>query len=337
MKRFLFLCICCYQVVVVMVVGQTLQWKNDIVLNDDSPIVRVIVTPTSTLLIGYANGIIQSWSPSASTIWYRCYANLLDMAIDPQCTIHCSLYLHTQTCHDQNCHHTIFSRSIASNTNVILYEQNASDDGTRGGMTLSTDGQFLFFAIGHQMLRIQIGINCLDTYCIPVDNPFENETYAIGLHNITFCYFDYFLNRAVCVDQGVTLGDAVVVIYPRSNYGWPNREIGSCLSDTSDCDYPLYYEMPIFTHSNIHQLKMAFVYRGIHLPNRYFNKVIAMNSDGLFLSSGSTTRNTIQSFRAILLHTSYQYLSMFQDATGDIFVLVNNGTNTSVQRFIAMQ
>lgn len=272
---------------------------------------------------------------------YESTEKLLSFVLDPQCSAsfdRCHIYTHTVISTSSSSTHFIKSFQIKreraafyiehSDIRNIYTHTTQETDVDTGMIIIDKKSNHLLFDIHNQVIRISL-LGC-NPYCVPENNPFHNATFAIGINSLRQCSFDGASSRLVCIDKGNHCGDSIYMIYPRADYGYPSVECGSC---TGSCIYPMYYEFPVATYSNSGGSRSGYIYRGIRTKTDYFNKYILLADNKLWKSPGSLSRNTVMSMEEIRLISrpnNYSMNHMFQDASNELYLIGNNGTNNGV-------
>ncbi len=123
------------------------------------------------------------------------------------------------------------------------------------------------------MLRIAVGVDGVERYAIPPDNPFTDgvegapEVWAIGLRNPWRFAFDGQDLWIADVGQGeveeINLVDATV---GRLNYGWPIMEGTKCFQATSCATEGLTLPITEYGHGEGCSVTGGVVYRGSRIP-----------------------------------------------------------------------
>ncbi|MGI9642580.1 MAG: PQQ-dependent sugar dehydrogenase [Acidimicrobiia bacterium] len=149
------------------------------------------------------------------------------------------------------------------------------------------------------MLRIAVGVEGVDTYAIPPDNPFADgvdgapEVYWIGLRNPWRFSFDASDVWVADVGQNAIEEVNVAPAEARSlNFGWPVMEGTSCFQSSS-CEVDPYV-LPVteFGRDRGCSVTGGYVYRGSAIPEldgEYFYSDYC----GGFLASFSTTNGDV--------------------------------------------
>lgn len=120
------------------------------------------------------------------------------------------------------------------------------------------------------MLRIAVGVDGLDTYGIPADNPqdgYAPEVWWIGLRNPWRFSFDG--NDVWIADVGQnSIEEINVVPADRGpvNLGWPIMEGSSCFGASSCDGAGLWLPVDEYTHAEGCSVTGGYVYRGSGIP-----------------------------------------------------------------------
>ncbi len=123
------------------------------------------------------------------------------------------------------------------------------------------------------MLRIAVGVEGIDTYAIPPDNPYATggggapEVWAIGLRNPWRFSFDGETVWIGDVGQGtIEEVSSAPTSLAGANYGWPVMEGSNCFL-ASECDAsPFVSPVTEYDHSEGCSITGGFVYRGDAIP-----------------------------------------------------------------------
>lgn len=123
------------------------------------------------------------------------------------------------------------------------------------------------------MLRIAVGIDGVETYAIPPDNPYADgtggapEVWAIGLRNPWRFAFD--ADRVWIADVGQNRIEEVSAA-PASdgglNYGWPIMEGSDCFGSSSCDSSALVLPTTEYDHGSGCSITGGYVYRGEAIP-----------------------------------------------------------------------
>lgn len=272
---------------------------------------------------------------------YESSERLLSFVIDPKCSIileNCIIYVHTVVSSSRGSTHLIRSLILRRDSHRLyiahhdtknIYTHTTPETSVSSGMiSIDKKSNYLLFDAHNQILRISL-LGC-NPYCIPDGNPFGNATFSIGINSMRHCSFDGASSRLVCVDQGSACGDSIYIIYPRADYGYPGMNCGIC---QEACVYPRYYEFPVATRHGVGRSESGYVYRGTRTKNSYFNRYILLADNKLWRSPSSLSRNVVavmEEIPMIVRPMNYTMTHMFQDASNELYLMGNNGTENGV-------
>lgn len=301
------------------------------------------ILPLNHTVLLLSDGV-NALSVVDDTLFYDIFHStdkLLSFALDPRCSAtleNCNVYIHTVNTNEMTSIHTISSLILRLNyttlyTDVsdmhILYSTVREEASVQSGtIVIDRQSQYLFFDVGGQMMRISIS-SCTP-YCIPQDNPFSNETFAIGINSPSHCYFDKILFRMVCVEISGQCGDSIYVVYPRSDYGAPTFSCGEC---GGMCSYPRYFEFPSAVYNVAGGSRSGYVYRGSRATVDFFNRYILLANNKIYKSTSVLRRNIIAGMQEIKVlddPVHYRKNYMFQDGSGELYVIGNDNMMNGV-------
>jgi len=255
---------------------------------------------------------------------------LLSSASSNRCTSTCKVY----ACNELRVQHQTYRQILSfeiyydrseiyvQNSLAILYSFAVTDPTESCSIVLDKEDKSLFFNANHNMLRISAA-GCVDSQsCGLFPNPFGNETFALGLRNLSWCYFDSLLFKPVCINKGKDQYDEVDIIYIRSNYGWPVIKDSECLGSDS-CSYPLYYERPVGVVPFMGKTINGFIYRGFRLGRSFVESfVLLLNNKLNFIPR--LTRNLpmmSQEIKILNDNISATKIFLFSDDKGEIYLI----------------
>jgi glucose/arabinose dehydrogenase len=179
---------------------------------------------------------------------------------------------------------------LGSRTRILEIDQPASNH--NGGMVAFGPDGYLWIGMGDgggaddrfgqgqrpdtllgAMLRIAVGVDGVDTYAIPPDNPYADgsdgapEVWAIGLRNPWRFSFDGDTVWIADVGQrDIEEVSAVSVEIAGANYGWPMTEGSSCFRSSSCDQTSLVQPLVEYDHGDGCSITGGFVYRGTAIP-----------------------------------------------------------------------
>jgi len=333
------------------------QFVEHIYIPSHAAICSVIVLPNYQSVYQnntnvYANHFILAMTDGTVGIWNGTYFVTIIHPMQPnyklnsfvlatQCNIFqraCRFYMHKAECRLSKNSYCTYSVGfvyifIGSNGTFVLDEfvvfsktdVYSTKENTQGSVVVDYDNpSMIYVTTPHHMLRLQIS-DCPNPgmrYCIPPTNPFGNEIYAIGFHNLGSCYIDSVIRKPICIDSGNTHSDEVNIIYIRGDYGWPIREGEKCVSNPN-CYYPRYYEFPNAISQPIGNLVGGFIFRGSKLSPSFKNKYVSFTRNNMIVAD-ELVRNKVKYFRFAELG-DYQMVHntrfIFQDGNKELYTI----------------
>ena len=166
-----------------------------------------------------------------------------------------------------------------------------------------------------------------DPYAIPGDNPFGNETWAIGLRNPWRFAFDPAAGTLYIADVGQASLEEVNVAGADEaglNYGWRIMEGSSCFGGGGCDDAGLVLPVLEYGHNEGCSVTGGFVYRGSDLPEvvgHYFYSDFCQGFLRSFRFDGEGATEQVEWDVGGL----GSVLSFGRDATGELYILSDNG------------
>jgi len=166
-----------------------------------------------------------------------------------------------------------------------------------------------------------------DPYAIPGDNPFDNETWAIGLRNPWRLAFDPVAGTLYIADVGQASLEEVNVAGADEaglNYGWRIMEGSSCFGGGGCDDAGLVLPVLEYGHNEGCSVTGGFVYRGSDLPEvvgHYFYSDFCQGFLRSFRFDGEGATEQVEWDVGGL----GSVLSFGRDAAGELYILSDNG------------
>jgi len=174
---------------------------------------------------------------------------------------------------------------------------------------------------------LRLDVDGGDPYAIPVDNPFGNEIWAIGLRNPWRIAFDPAAGTLYIADVGQASLEEVNVVGDDEaglNYGWRIMESSSCFGGGGCDDAGLV--LPVLEYGHIEGCSVTggFVYRGSDLPEvvgHYFYSDFCQGFLRSFRFDGEGATAEVEWDVGGLASV----LSFGRDAAGELYILSDNG------------
>ena len=174
---------------------------------------------------------------------------------------------------------------------------------------------------------LRLDVDGGDPYAIPVDNPFGNEIWAIGLRNPWRIAFDpaagtlyiAYVGQASLEEVNVAGADEAGL-----NYGWRIMEGSSCFGGGGCDDAGLVLPVLEYGHNEGCSVTGGFVYRGSDLPEvvgHYFYSDFCQGFLRSFRFDGEGATAEVEWDVGGLASV----LSFGRDAAGELYILSDNG------------
>lgn len=210
------------------------------------------------------------------------------------------------------------------------------DGGSRGDPL--NHGQNISSLLG-SILRIDVSNNkSKNTYSIPTDNPFINNTngfkeeiWAYGLRNPWKFSFDSDLGTLWAADVGQSSFEEINIIKKGGNYGWNKMEGAHCynrswnIAENENCKNQ-EYTLPIFEYPHETgncSITGGYVYRGSEITSLIGKYVYGDFCSGKIWALENHPKGIPSN--TLLINSNLPISSFAQDSSGELYVLSYKG------------
>lgn len=337
--------------------GLELPWAVELL-----PDGRYLVTerPGRLRIVG-ADGQISAPVQGVPEVNYKVQGGLLDVALDPGFASNRTIYL-TYAEARQGGSGTSLARGVLveeggnarlDNVQVIFRQMPTFESDLHYGsrIAFAPDGK-LFLALGERALpAAMVQSQDLNSHfgkvvrinsdgSVPADNPFvgrndaKPEIYSYGHRNIQAAAIDAATGKLWTVEHGPRGGDELNLPQAGANYGWPvisyginynGAKITDGITQRQGMEQPVYYWDPVIAPSGL------IVYQGDLFP-QWKGSIFVGGLGGMKLVRLQMDGDRVAGEEWLLQDRAKRIRDVQQDAAGAIYVLTEDGTNSTLLR-----